>query len=1041
MTEAHSILEQEILAAHRQGDWARLVALCGAMSGQPGVDQGRIERWITEASQHLVRSHLPHAIETAQGWAATWWRMTRSSEARATLDDLQRRVARVRGDAERLRQAMARGDTAAIRRGIDPLMSHPDRCEGTEALLAEARTRLRAREDEALRLQELLAAGVPGALDQALHALTELRRLDPALGGDDRRADLERRAAAVEALHARIAAGFADGRIDHLRLAADALAASGDRLSSSAALLQDAGAELQRRQDRFYRAREAYSAAGADLDAGIAALEAIERLAPDAPEVAQLAGLRAKRAELARVRAQLEAGLRDPARPGLDEAIARARQLGRDDLVAIADGLAEVLAARERAAVRLRTALIAISTAMAALALIVGLAWMRDRSAWDAVRGERDKARSVELARAYLAERHWLYDDLARARIAELGREIDDDAFEAADRVADPVARVAALEAYAATPDARWADQARRTAATLRAELADRAYAEAKAAPDPADRIARLTAYARQPGARYAAQARQIVAELTRAQDDQAFAAATSARELDQRIARLEAYVAMPGASRAAEAAALLATARAQMAEQRLRDEDDARFAEASARAAPAERIAQLRAYLAREGGAHRAEAERLLAEADVQMDDEAWNVVLAARPERRVEALRAYLAGGTRLGHAAEARTRLAEIERGAEEAAWQEATVPGEPREVIARLDAYLAAGGGGHRAEAERMRRDLIARMDRSAWEAAMAPADRVERVKSLLAYLADPAVGHRSRSLEEIQRCLDWLSRNDARRFAALGDDALAQADPRVLARLPGDRLAQLPLPIQRTVLVQPPWAAEAGVDAAGRWAVLAIDQHPPLRLRYVFPGAYRGADDAEIQLLQGCWLGEAEVTQALWVSVMSSLLSRNNPSERRGDSLPVHNLAFRECAEFVQSLNRRLEFLRVPARVRPCTSLEWRFAAGAARDGIAALVAQRAQAPDDALLQRIVCAQEADAPRAAAGANADAWGLIDLIGNVAEWCASPGGVPELRGGHWKLPRADCRWDRVEDVAENARQRQAGLRLVIESVDRP
>jgi len=65
-----------------------------------------------------------------------------------------------------------------------------------------------------------------------------------------------------------------------------------------------------------------------------------------------------------------------------------------------------------------------------------------------------------------------------------------------------------------------------------------------------------------------------------------------------------------------------------------------------------------------------------------------------------------------------------------------------------------------------------------------------------------------------------------------------------------------------------------------------------------------------------------YIGETEVTQALWQAVMG-----NNPSYWKGSNLPVEEVSWEDCQSFVRELNRMTgKNFRLP------TEAEWEFAA-------------------------------------------------------------------------------------------------------------
>ena len=55
-------------------------------------------------------------------------------------------------------------------------------------------------------------------------------------------------------------------------------------------------------------------------------------------------------------------------------------------------------------------------------------------------------------------------------------------------------------------------------------------------------------------------------------------------------------------------------------------------------------------------------------------------------------------------------------------------------------------------------------------------------------------------------------------------------------------------------------------------------------------------------------LSDFYIGETEVTQAQWMAVMGR---DNNPSYRKGNTLPVERVSWAECQRFVNRLNKFL----------------------------------------------------------------------------------------------------------------------------------
>ena len=73
---------------------------------------------------------------------------------------------------------------------------------------------------------------------------------------------------------------------------------------------------------------------------------------------------------------------------------------------------------------------------------------------------------------------------------------------------------------------------------------------------------------------------------------------------------------------------------------------------------------------------------------------------------------------------------------------------------------------------------------------------------------------------------------------------------------------------------------------------------------------------------QVTLTNDYYMGKYEVTQALWQAVMGS-----NPSEYKGDNLPVETVSWNDCQKFISKLNSLTgRMFRLP------TEAEWEYAA-------------------------------------------------------------------------------------------------------------
>jgi formylglycine-generating enzyme required for sulfatase activity len=239
--------------------------------------------------------------------------------------------------------------------------------------------------------------------------------------------------------------------------------------------------------------------------------------------------------------------------------------------------------------------------------------------------------------------------------------------------------------------------------------------------------------------------------------------------------------------------------------------------------------------------------------------------------------------------------------------------------------------------------------------------------------------------------------------------------------------------------------RPAWAADAGRDAQGGWADLQING-ARLRLRWIPPGRFtmgspedeagRDADEFAhpVEIAQGFWLSDSEVTQAFWSRVMGSSKCRF-----AGDDLPVEQVSWQECRDFCM----RLGLLQPGLKARLPSEAEWEYAcrAGGAVQGLAdtAWFADNSGRSSHPVRRK--------AP--------NAWGLYDMQGNVAEWTADtyapyPGAPPVrvglinrialqsgyvFRGGSWDDRPGYCRPADRDFRPSASRLPSLGLRLAV------
>lgn len=178
-----------------------------------------------------------------------------------------------------------------------------------------------------------------------------------------------------------------------------------------------------------------------------------------------------------------------------------------------------------------------------------------------------------------------------------------------------------------------------------------------------------------------------------------------------------------------------------------------------------------------------------------------------------------------------------------------------------------------------------------------------------------------------------------------------------------------------------------------------------------------------------------YIGRAEVTQALWEAVMGS-----NPSKFKGANLPVENVSWDDCKEFIKRLNRLTgKSFRLP------TEAEWEYAArgGNRSEGY--------KYSGNNYLDRVGWydgnSDKKTHPVATKGINE--LGIYDMSGNVWEWTSdkysrdynSPrnggtsGAYRVYRGGSSNNIATSCRSTLRYYDAPGSRNCYLGLRLAL------
>ena len=185
-------------------------------------------------------------------------------------------------------------------------------------------------------------------------------------------------------------------------------------------------------------------------------------------------------------------------------------------------------------------------------------------------------------------------------------------------------------------------------------------------------------------------------------------------------------------------------------------------------------------------------------------------------------------------------------------------------------------------------------------------------------------------------------------------------------------------------------------------------------------------------------LSSYYICKYEVTQALWRAVMSS-----NPSNFKGDNLPVECVSWNDCQTFINRLNSYTDRnFRLP------TEAEWEFAARGGNYSRHYKYSGSNYISDVAWYD----GNSGNRTHPVGTKQANELDLYDMSGNVWEWCSdwygsyssysqndptgpNSGSNRVGRGGSWYGSAWFCRWSNRGDITPGSRYDGLGLRLVL------
>ena len=188
---------------------------------------------------------------------------------------------------------------------------------------------------------------------------------------------------------------------------------------------------------------------------------------------------------------------------------------------------------------------------------------------------------------------------------------------------------------------------------------------------------------------------------------------------------------------------------------------------------------------------------------------------------------------------------------------------------------------------------------------------------------------------------------------------------------------------------------------------------------------------------QVTLTNDYYIGKYEVTQALWKAVMGK-----NPSNFKGDNLPVEQVSWDDCQEFISKLNKMTgKKFRLP------TEAEWEYAARGGNKSSGYQYSGSNNLSDVAWYED----NSGKKTHAVGSKQSNELGIYDMSGNVSEWCqdwwgyyssssqtnpigANSESLRVRRGGYWG-DYAGCRSSCRFSTAPGRRFMTLGLRLAL------
>jgi formylglycine-generating enzyme required for sulfatase activity len=133
----------------------------------------------------------------------------------------------------------------------------------------------------------------------------------------------------------------------------------------------------------------------------------------------------------------------------------------------------------------------------------------------------------------------------------------------------------------------------------------------------------------------------------------------------------------------------------------------------------------------------------------------------------------------------------------------------------------------------------------------------------------------------------------------------------------------------------------------------------------------------------VRITKPFYMGKYEVTQAAWEAVMGA-----NPSKSKDERNPVETVNWQESQEFIRRLNEARKEAKAKGEFSLPTEAQWEYACRAGSQTRCCFGDDQAKLGEYAWFEE----NSGDQTHPVGQKEPNAWGLYDMYGNVAEWCA-------------------------------------------------